>query len=345
MGASSQHNMGSQGANTVAVVMPCYNGMPYLMQALESALGQTQRPVAIVVVDDGSRDASAQTVREFAGRYPDRGIRLVQQTNAGEPGARNAGIRAACDGTMCPAPDWIAMLDSDDWWEPQKLELQLQAARDAGGDCVLVHTAVIAEMPDATKRMPDLSRPVTRIGRCLSALLGPGSIGHPSIMVRRDALEQIGGYDPSFRQACDIDLYLRLSVIGSFAYVAQPLLHYRYHAGQMSASRAVQLGYHVRAVREFFDKRPHLATQIGPERISAALIELVTAKMASAYWHRRLPEFRALLDLARGQDLDSPELRRWRRRALAPDWLIRFKDKLVPDTTAPTADPAAGAQP
>jgi glycosyltransferase involved in cell wall biosynthesis len=322
--------MPTDASNTVAVVMPCYNGMPYLPQALDSVLAQSHRPVAIIVVDDGSADASAQTVRTYAARHPDRGIRLVQQANAGEPAARNAGVRAALDGTLSPPPAWIAMLDSDDWWEPRKLELQLQAAREAGPDCVLVHTAVFGELPNGTTSKPDLSLPVLRVGHCLPALLGPGSIGHPSILVRRDALEQIGGYDPSFRQACDIDLYLRLSLLGTFAYVPQPLLHYRYHPGQMSGSRVQQLGYHLRAVREFFAKHPDQERQIGPQRIDAALADLVTAKLASTYWRRMLPEFRALLCLARAEGLDSAALRRWRRQSLWPDWLIHLRDRCVP---------------
>ena len=316
--------------NSVAVVMPCYNGMPYLPQALRSALGQTHQPAAIIVVDDGSLDGSAAMVRELAQRHPGRGLRLLQQANAGEPAARNAGIRAALDGSIAPRPGWIAMLDSDDWWEPAKLELQLQAARAAGPDCVLVHTAVVGELPDGTMSAANAALTSRRVGRCLPALLGPGSIGHPSILVRSDALTQIGGYDASFKQACDIDLYLRLSTVGAFAFVPQALLHYRYHAGQMSAGRIEQLNWHFRAVRGFFAQHPDLAEQLGARRIAENLAELAGAKVQSAYWRRELAEFRGLLRLAREQGVDSPALGRWRRRALAPDWLIHLKDKVVP---------------
>jgi hypothetical protein len=207
--------------------------------------------------------------------------------------------------------------------------LQLRAARAAGADCVLVHTGVVGEGPGAAPAPGSAELAARRVGRCLPALLGPGSIGHPSILVRSDALAQIGGYDESFQQACDIDLYLRLSVIGGFAYVPEPLLHYRYHPGQMSASRVKQLGFHFRAVREFFAEHPDLEQQVGPAAIAAALADLVAAKVASAYWRRQLPEFRALLRLAAEQGVASPQLSRWRRRALMPDWLIRLKDQLV----------------
>lgn len=307
----------------VSVVIPCYNGMPYLPEALNSALAQTMRPLEIIVVDDGSKDDSAACVRDYQRQHPDRGIKLRQQANAGEPAARNTGISAAWG-------EWIAMLDTDDWWEPRKLELQLEAACKGGADCVLVHAGVIHHFPDGRAEPKDLAGPARRTGRCTAALLEPTSIGHPSIMVRRDALNKIGGYDPSFKQACDIDLYFRLSAVGSFAFVPQHLLHYRIHAKQMSASQVVQIGYHHRAVRQFFASHPEIEKQIGAERIQAALAKHVEVKLESLYWRRRLDDVRALLAYAAEQKLESPAIAAMRRRAKVPAWLLRLKDRLSP---------------
>lgn len=305
--------------DSVSVVVPCYNGMPYLPQSLDSALAQTHRSLEIIVVDDGSRDDSAACVQGYIQRFPDRGLRLIQQANAGEPAARNAGIRASQGA-------WVAMLDTDDWWEPAKLEKQLATASAMGEDCVLVHTGVMGHLPDG--RLSPSPLTTARVGRCTAALLGNGSIGHPSILVRRQALERIGGYDISFKQACDIDLYFRLSAVGSFAYVPEHLLHYRYHERQMSASQVRQVGYHHRAVRQFFQAHPEMAQQIGPERIEAALVEHVAVKLESLYWRRRLGEFRELLLYASQAGLDGPGIRRWRKRSRLPDWVIRLKDRL-----------------
>ena len=311
--------MAATNDTTVSVVMPCYNGMPYLSEALNSTLAQTHEPVEIIVVDDGSSDDSAECVREYAVRYPDRSIRLITQANAGEPAARNAGIRAA-------KGRWIAMLDTDDWWEPAKLEKQIEAARQAGPECVLVHTGVLAHLPDGSTSPSNLDAGARRTGWCTEALLEPASIGHPSIMVLTSALKKIDGYDETFRQACDIDLYFRLSAVGTFAFVPECLLHYRKHDKQMSTGQADQIPFHHRAVKQFFDNHPDIASRIGQNRISQALSNHVAVKLESLWWRRNLTDFRKLLGYAQASGLDGPSIEPWRRRAGWPDWLIRFKD-------------------
>ncbi len=315
---------------TVTVVIPCYNGMPYLPQALDSAVAQTHRPEAIIVVDDGSTDESPSVVRDFSKKYPDHRIELIQQANAGEPAARNTGIRAATSA-------WVAMLDTDDWWEPDKLQLQVAAAQEAGPDCVLVHTGGKVHLPDGSVVEGDLEKPARRTGWCTEALLEPTSIGHPSIMIRRDALEKIDGYDESFRQSCDIDLYFRLSVVGTFAFVPKRLLHYRKHEKQMSSSQIDQIPFHHRAVREFFESRPDMAEQIGHEKILLALCEHVAVKLESLWWRRNLDDFRRLLDYAAQNGLDRGSIPKWRARARWPNWLIGLKDRITGDAKDPVA--------
>ncbi len=308
--------------NTVSVLVPCYNAADHLGDALDSALAQTHRPIEILVVDDGSKDNSPQVANSYIQRFPDRGIRLIQQPNGGEPAARNTGIQAATGA-------WVAMLDADDWWNPTKLEMQLITAQEAGDECVLVHTGVTHHFPDGRVEPKDLKAPARRTGWCTQALLEPSSIGHPSIMVRRAALNQINGYDESFKQACDIDLYFRLSAVGTFGFVPEHLLHYRIHANQMSADQVSQIHHHHRAARNFFAAYPSIAQQIGWDQIQASFARHVAIKLKSLYWQRRLEEFRQLLQYAKSQQLENPEIRLWRRRAATPDWLIWLKDRLA----------------
>lgn len=304
---------------TVSVVIPCYNGLPYLTQALSSAASQSHPPIEIIVVDDGSTDASAQTIEQFARDHPSAKVRLIRQANAGEPAARNAGIQAS-------QGHWVAQLDTDDYWEPNKLELQVQAAQTAGDEVVLIHTGLVRHFPDGRQELGDFAAAARRTGWCTQALLEPTSIGHPSIMVKRSALMQIGGYDASFKQACDIDLYFRLSAIGTFAFVPEALLHYRIHAKQMSASQVNQIGYHHRAVRSFFQTHPEIEQRLGRQRIEQALAEHLAVKLESLYWRRRLADFRALLKYAQEQKLTTPTIDAWRKRARWPNWAIRLKD-------------------
>lgn len=107
----------------VSVVMPVYNAEATMRRSIESVLGQTHARLQLVLVDDGSRDGSAAIIDEYARR--DIRITALRQANGGVAAARNAGLQAAFG-------SHVAFLDSDDWWEPRKLELQLQEMRRSG---------------------------------------------------------------------------------------------------------------------------------------------------------------------------------------------------------------------
>jgi len=101
----------------VSVVIPVYNVEQYIQEALDSALKQTYRNIEIIVVDDGSPDNSVAIIQK---RYNDPRLRIVRQRNRGLAGARNTGIRHA-------SGQYVAFLDSDDFWQPNKIELQIDA--------------------------------------------------------------------------------------------------------------------------------------------------------------------------------------------------------------------------
>ncbi len=111
------------GIATVSVVMPVYNAERTMRRSIESVLAQTHGGWQLILIDDGSRDGSAAIIDEYVER--DARVVGVRQSNAGVAAARNAGIRAA-SGTH------VAFLDSDDWWEPRKLELQLAQMQRSG---------------------------------------------------------------------------------------------------------------------------------------------------------------------------------------------------------------------
>lgn len=310
-------------SDTVSVVIPCYNGAQFLREALDSVLTQTRLPKRMIIVDDGSSDNSADLIRDYIKQHADCGIdiQLIEQENQGEPAARNTGIQAS-DTT------WIANLDTDDWCEPTKLEKQLKAAEAAGDGCVLVHTGARGIYPDGSKQDNSTPPKSSREGWVTKALLESESIAHPAIMTRRSALESIGGYNAEFIQACDIDLYFRLSVVGTFAFVPERLLNYRYHAGQMSANPTQQIRYHHRAIRDFFEAHPEKETEIGSDFIKTKLSDHVALKLQSLYWRRNLEAFRDLLQYASENQFDNADIRHWRKKARWPNWLIRAKDRL-----------------
>ncbi len=107
------HRRGQPVDSLVSVVIPAHNSQRYIVATLDSILAQRHRPLEILVVDDGSTDSTAQIVREYA---PE--VRLIEQDQRGHPAARNTGIRAATG-------EYLAFLDHDDLWSPDKLERQM----------------------------------------------------------------------------------------------------------------------------------------------------------------------------------------------------------------------------
>ena len=158
--------MNGQGAATVSVVMPVYNAATTLAQAMQSVLGQTHRAVELVVVDDGSRDGSSAVIDAFAAADP-RVVTVRLAGNSGVAAARNAGIDAATG-------DCMAFLDSDDWWHPRKLAVQLAWMRDSG---VPISYTAYQRVDEAGAELSVVQPPATVSDR---DMLGSNRIGHLS---------------------------------------------------------------------------------------------------------------------------------------------------------------------
>jgi O-antigen biosynthesis protein len=183
----------------ISVVIPVLNRAAAVRRAITSVLAQTMQDFEIVVVDDGSKDASAATVIAFQ----DQRIRLLHhERNRGASAARNTGILAS------RAP-YVAFLDSDDEWLPQKLARQLEVFERSHDDkLALVYTGSEWVYTDGRFRK-NVARRYDDVTRRLLVrnVVGETSVG----MVRRAALDAIGGFDETLPAAQDADLWLRLS--------------------------------------------------------------------------------------------------------------------------------------
>lgn len=215
----------------VSVVLPVRNGGAYVALAVESILSQTFRAFEFVIIDDGSTDETPVILQQFAGR--DGRIRLLQGHGGGITRSLNLGIAAA-------KSSLIARMDGDDIALPTRLERQV-AYMDGHEDCVAVGTSVAYIDPDGDPlgwhRMPELH---TEIVDFFIRNLGFG-IAHPAVVFRRDAFVRIGGYDERDLHAEDYGMFLRLSEVGRFSNISEPLLQLRLHDRQVSAQHnAVQ---------------------------------------------------------------------------------------------------------
>lgn len=204
----------------VTVVLPVYNGEPYLREAIDSILAQTLTELELVIVENGSSDGSRDTARAAARR--DGRISLLEHpTPLGIVGAANAGAAAA------RAP-LVARQDQDDVSHPSRLERQV-AALDEAPDAVAVGT--LSEGIDSSGRR---IRPRDRwrlIGR---RALPP--FPHGSVCLRRSAFERVGGYREGTHHWEDVDLFLRLVSLGPVLVLPEALYRYRFHARSLTAS-------------------------------------------------------------------------------------------------------------
>ncbi|MEM7786276.1 MAG: glycosyltransferase [Bacteroidota bacterium] len=200
-----------------SAILPVYNGARFLVEAVESVLAQTYAPVEVVVVDDGSTDGSA----EIAERYD--GVRVIRQANAGDGAARNRGV-AASTGT------YLAFLDADDRWRPEKLAVQiahLEAHPEAGH--VLGHMWSFLE--DGMER-PDWVNPET-VETAMPGVL-PGTL-----VARRSFFDRVGPFATSFETAADSDWILRARRLdGPPHVVPEVVLDRRIHQANISGKAA-----------------------------------------------------------------------------------------------------------
>lgn len=222
-------------APAVSVIVPLHDNAPYILAAIDSAIRQTHPPHEILVVENGSSDDGPDRVAEFA-RSEDR-VRLLRHTRPNASEARNLGIEQA-------RSEWIAPLDADDEWMPEKLERQLAflartetatGRRVASVGCWAVHVGVtgrsvgISNLGLSTIEEFDQK---WSAGEILYAVNGA------SLYRRQDILE-VGGYRPDYVPADDVELNSRLGALGAILNVPEPLFRYRIHDGSESTSRFI----------------------------------------------------------------------------------------------------------
>ncbi len=219
----------AQPAACVSVVIPAFQASSTIRDAIDSVLRQTVRDLEVIVVDDGSEDSTSEVVRSV----PDPRVRLIRQNNAGASAARNTGIQNA-------AGEWVAFLDADDVWLPTKLETQLERMQRKA-DCLASEgSAYFADsqlVPFALHRCMPVEEPLLTFAR-LQNLPNAAS----SWIVKRQLLDEIGGFDTSLVMHEDWEFSLRLARHANPLCIDVPLTLYRVHAG----NRSLDVESHIR---------------------------------------------------------------------------------------------------
>jgi glycosyltransferase involved in cell wall biosynthesis len=257
----------------ITVVLPAYNAAATLDETLGSVRAQTYEAMEIIVVDDGSTDATGLVAEAHAA--DDQRVRIIRTTNGGVGAARNAGVAAG-------SGDYIAPIDADDLWHPTKLERQVDAMRRSGPSVGLVYTwtALINDTGHVVALGPqdvDSGNVARRLWR--RNLVGSGSCP----LMRRRAVEIVGGYNESLHrqqaQGCeDWQLYVRISEQFEYAVVQEYLTGYRKWRGSMSSDQ-------MRMYRSF---RLAVAELLQRTRVSESDVREATANVVYTAYRQSL---------------------------------------------------------
>ncbi len=233
-------------APLICVVIPAYNAEKYLRQTLESVRAQTLENWECIVMDDGSRDSTAQIAQEVA--ELDARVRLLQQPNSGVSVARNNGFSRVNANT-----EFVAFLDADDLWEPETLQVMTETLRASpeavaaqcnafyiDGEGQLIREGVLEDSMrrrfyfDGKKVRRSTENDATTFAH---AVTNCPIITTGCVVMRRAAFERIEGFNPRLQQGEDWDVWVQLARLSDIPFVNRPFLAYRRHPNNSSIDR------------------------------------------------------------------------------------------------------------
>lgn len=216
----------------VSVIIPAYNATAFLGETLDSVLAQTYPNLEIIVVNDGSIDATPQVLGTYGNR-----ICVLHQANAGQAAARNHGVREA-------RGELLAFLDSDDLWDPDKIARQVELlSRFPTALAVYCDHRTIDAQGRPLASSAALAYPRASGNMLRALLLGCCIITPGLVLLRRHAFNASGGFDeaPLMRGHEDYALWLRLATQGSFIYSPDTLVSYRRHNQQATRQKHYEM--------------------------------------------------------------------------------------------------------
>jgi len=228
------------------------------MQPLASASLEWE----IIIVDDGSTDKTPEILRKYAEKFPQK-IRVIVQKNSGVSVARNTGIAAS-------KGEYLAFLDHDDLWLPEKLERQVDLL-DANKELGLVYSDsyIIDEKGElkGTFIHSIMSKNIIRCekfrGNIFNELFCVDFIPLLTVVVRKEVLKRVGNFDPKYKISEDYDLFLKIAQIYPVDFIDQPLAKYRMHSGGASKNLETRIKEDLQIMEYWLNKKPELKKELG----------------------------------------------------------------------------------
>lgn len=216
----------------ISIVMPTWKSAAFVTATLETVAAQTVRGFEVVVSDDGSPDETVAVVEAFFARHPDLNGRVLRNPHVGPGGARNAGLRGA-------ERTWIAFLDSDDAWLPDKLQRCLDALADTPRANILCHAEWHA-VADGRRLLLDYGASFDPTRPLAEQLYARNLFSTSATMIRRDVVLSSGGFDPTLQSSQDYELWLRLSPALTPVFVREPLGVYVDRPGNITSRKLLR---------------------------------------------------------------------------------------------------------
>ena len=235
----------------VSVVIPARNAEATLVRTLWSVSNQTYKPIEVIVVDDGSTDNTAHLAKEYGQALPN--FKLIRQQAMGLSAARNAGIAAS-------SGEYIAPLDADDIWNPTKLAKQVERIKESP-ECGIVYTFVRYINNNDSIMMdgnPQIFPRRAHARHLYESLIGGGS----SVLVKKKALEEVGGYDPSWDCWEDLGLQLKIASRYELEVIPEYLVGYRVTIGSLTSDIDRMLAGWRKARSTFMDIFPQIPSSV-----------------------------------------------------------------------------------
>jgi len=306
--------------HSVAAIIPLYNGGKWIEEAVRSVLAQTRKPDEIIVIDDGSADDGAAVVANLAEAHPE--ITLIRQTNAGQSAARNRGIRHA----RC---NLIALLDQDDVWYPDHIEILLERFVEAKAARKVPLGWVYSNLDEMEEHGNIVSKNLLRtfgihpkrdVTECVreDMFILPGAS-----LISREALLSVGGFDERLSGYEDDDLFLRLFRAGwDHRFVDQPLSKWRIfpHSSSGTIRMCLSRAIYAQKLLAMFPDDKRMGRYYGRDLIVPRFLPTFAADLGKAAINRDVAGARAAIA---GLRTLTPISRRLRLKVYAAQVLMR----------------------
>lgn len=274
----------------VSVIMPCYNAAPFLEQAVMSVMDQTHPEVELIVVDDGSSDNSADIVKHLASDHAGK-IKLSLRNQEGPYVARNHGLSHA-------SGEFVAFLDADDWWREDFLE-KLHTALMENNNSALAYCGWQNTGLEGGRGEPYVPPDYEKESKAERFLRAASPWPIHAALVRRHAIDEVGGFQTYLPTCMDYDFWLRIGMAHPIVLVPEVMAFYRHHQQGQIISKQWRQAENVWTVKKTFARQcPDLVTDLSDKKLQSLIDGGLLRRAYDNYWRRDLVSARRIFRLA-----------------------------------------------